>query len=79
MYPSQSTSEGFVVRWLNAHYTKRHFREGQGLHLIASELKFTFQDSGRRGKRTQWAKVHTCKSKSSSQTTPSLSPYFPDF
>ena len=68
-----------MVRWSNAHNTKKHLREGQGIDLIASELIFTFQDSGRRGKRTQWAKVHTCKSKSSSQTTPSPSPYFPDF
>ena len=57
MYPSQSTSEGFVVRWLNAHNTKQHLREGQGLDLITSELIFTFQDSGRRGKRTQCVKV----------------------
>ena len=57
MYSSQSTSEGLVVRWLNAHNFKQHLREGQGLDLIASELKFTFQDSGRRGKRTQWPKV----------------------
>ena len=57
MYPSQSTSEGLVVRWLNAHNFKQHLREGQGLDLIASELKFSFQDSGRRGKRTQWLKV----------------------
>ena len=57
MYPSQSTSEGLVVRWLNAHNFKQHLREGQGLDLIASELKFTFQDSGRRGKKTHWAKV----------------------
>ena len=78
MYPSQSTSEGLVVRWLNAHNFKQHLREGQGLDLIASELKFSFQDSGRRGKKTQWPKVHTCKSKYSKRTTLSLCPYFPD-
>ena len=35
----------------------KHLRGGQGLDSIMSELKFTFQDSGQRGKRTQWAKV----------------------
>ena len=70
---------GWLVRWSNAHNTKKPLREGQGIDLIASELIFTFQDSGRRGKRTQWAKVHTCKSKTSPRTTPSLCPYFPDF
>ena len=70
---------GWLVRWSNAHNTKKPLREGQGIDLFASGLIFTFQDSGRRGKRTQCPKVHTCKSKSSPRTTPSLCPYFPDF
>ena len=56
----------------------KHLRGGQGLDSIMSELKFTFQDSGRRGKRTQCPKVHTCKSKFSPRTTPSLCLDFPD-